>query len=188
MHAGVPTAPYFLMTARLGFRLWRAEDVEFAVELWSVPAVARYLHADGPPSRAAVIDRLAREIASEEEHGVQYWPVFRLEDGAHVGCCGLRAHRPDEGVLEFGVHLRPAFWRQGLAHEAGIAVRDYAFSKLGARALFAGHHPENAASGAMLRRLGFRYTHDELYAPTGLHHPSYLLPRESRHPPLSGSA
>ncbi len=140
--------------------------------------MARYLHADGPLPREAVVNRLAREIATEEEHGFQYWPVFRLEDGAHVGCCGLRPYRPDEGVLEFGVHLRPAFWGRGLAHEAGVAVRDYAFSKLGARALFAGHHPENAASGAMLRRLSFRYTHDEFYAPTGLHHPSYLLTRE----------
>ena len=31
----------------------------------------------------------------------------------------------------------------------------------------------------MLHRLGFRYTHDELYPPTGLNHPSYLLKREA---------
>ncbi len=55
---------------------------------------------------------------------------------------------------------------------------DYALGKLGAPAILAGHHPENAASGAMLRRLGFRYTHDEFYPPTGLHHPSYLLTAE----------
>lgn len=178
LHSGVPTATYFLTTARLGFGTWRAEDVELAVGLWGDPAVARFLHADGPPSRAAIVKRLSQEIATQEEHGFQYWPVFRLEDGVHVGCCGLRPYRPDEGVLEFGVHLRPAFWGQGLAHEAGVAVRDHAFGKIGARALFAGHHPENAASGAMLRKLGFRYTHDEFYPPTGLRHLSYLLTRE----------
>ena len=57
-------------------------------------------------------------------------------------------------------------------------MRNYAFGQLRARGLFAGHHPENAASGAMLRKLGFRYSHDELYAPTGVHHPSYLLTRD----------
>jgi RimJ/RimL family protein N-acetyltransferase len=114
-------------------------------------------------------------MATQVEHGFQYWPVFRLADGAHVGCCGLRPHRSDEGVHELGVHLRPAFWRRGLAYEAGVAVRDHAFHELRARGLFAGHHPENAASGPLLRKLGFRYTHDELYTPTGLHHPSYLL-------------
>ena len=171
----MPTVPYFLTTARLGFRLWRAEDVDLAVALWGDPAVARYLHADGPLPRAAVVERLAREIATQEEHGFQYWPVFWREGGAHVGCCGLRPYRPVEGVHELGVHLRPAFWGRGLAQEAGVAVRDYAFGQLRARGLLAGHHPANVASSAMLRKLGFRYTHDELYAPTGLHHPSYLL-------------
>jgi hypothetical protein len=43
------------------------------------------------------------------------------------------------------------------------------------RFLFAGHHPENDACRRMLVALGFRYTHDELYAPTGREHPSYIL-------------
>jgi len=175
VYADVSTASYFLTTDRLGFRVWQEADIELAVALWGDSTVARFLHADGPPSRASIVERLAREIATQEEHGFQYWPVFRLEDGAHVGCCGVRPYRSEDGLHEFGVHLRPAFWRQGFAQEAGLAVRDYAFRQLHARGLFAGHHPENAASGAMLRKLGFRHTHDELYAPTGLHHPSYLL-------------
>jgi RimJ/RimL family protein N-acetyltransferase len=56
-------------------------------------------------------------------------------------------------------------------------VISYAFETIGAKALFAGHHPENAASRRVLAKLGFRHTHDELYAPTGLLHPSYLLER-----------
>lgn len=175
MHGAVPIEPYFLTTERLGFRRWRADDAELAMTLWGEPAVVRFLRADGPPSSDASVERLAREIATQSEHGFQYWPIFRREDGAHVGCCGLRPCRSADVLHEFGVHLRPAFWRQGFAHEAGVAVRDYAFRQLHARGLFAGHHPENAASGAMLRKLGFRYTHDEFYAPTGLHHPSYLL-------------
>jgi RimJ/RimL family protein N-acetyltransferase len=167
--------PYFLTTDRLGLRVWQQADIGFAVALWGDPAVAQFLHADGPPSHQAIAERLVREMATQELHGFQYWPVFLLDDGAHVGCCGLRPYCSEVAVHEFGTHLRPTFWRQGLAHEAGVAVRDYARHQLHARGLFAGHHPENAASGAMLRKLGFRYTHDELYAPTGLHHPSYLL-------------
>jgi RimJ/RimL family protein N-acetyltransferase len=48
---------------------------------------------------------------------------------------------------------------------------------LGAASLFAGHHPDNAASKHALERLGFRYTHHELYPPTGLEHPGYELVR-----------
>jgi hypothetical protein len=51
-------------------------------------------------------------------------------------------------------------------------------SNLGATALFAGHHPENTASPKILSRLGFRYERHELYPPSGLVHPSYLLRRE----------
>jgi len=51
----------------------------------------------------------------------------------------------------------------------------YAFNTLEANALFAGHNPKNEVSRHLLELLGFRYTHDEYYPPTGLNHPSYLL-------------
>lgn len=48
----------------------------------------------------------------------------------------------------------------------------HAFDVFGARALFAGCNPDNTASRALLEKLGFGYTHDEFYSPTGLYHPS----------------
>ena len=111
----------------------------------------------------------------EPEHGIQYWPVFLLATGEHVGCCGLRARDPDRRVYELGVHIRREWWRRGLAEEAARAVIRHAFDALGAAALFAGHNPRNRASKHLLEKLGFRYTHDEPYAATGLLHPSYLL-------------
>nr|NIV34793.1 hypothetical protein [Anaerolineae bacterium] len=39
----------------------------------------------------------------------------------------------------------------------------------------AGHNPKNTASQHLLGKLGFRYTHEELYEPTGLMHPCYGL-------------
>ena len=54
------------------------------------------------------------------------------------------------------------------------AVIAHAFAT-GAKALFAGHHPDNASSRSVLEKLGFRYTHHELYPPTGLQHPCYRL-------------
>jgi [ribosomal protein S5]-alanine N-acetyltransferase len=164
---------YFLSSGRLGFRLWRDEDLALATELWGDPEVTRWI--GGPLSPAVAADRLAAEIATQAAAGIQYWPIFQLADAAHVGCCGLRPYR--EGTPELGVHIRPAFWRRGFALEAARAVIAHAFGPLGARALFAGHNPHNAASRALLAKLGFRYTHDELYPPTGLLHPSYRLQR-----------
>ena len=55
---------------------------------------------------------------------------------------------------------------------------DHAFGSLRVKGLFAGHHPANEASQRVLAKLGFRYTHDEFYQPTGLEHPSYFLSDE----------
>jgi RimJ/RimL family protein N-acetyltransferase len=129
----------------------------------------------GPFSEAQVRERLAREIATRGEHGMQYWPIFLLATGEHVGCCGLRPYNLAERILELGFHVRKAHWRHGYAEEGARAAIAYAFDSLGASALFAGHNPANASSRRLLAKLGFRYTHDEHYAPTGLDHPSYLL-------------
>ena len=138
--------------------------------------MTRLIGGPFPPER--VRERLAREIATQAEHGVQYWPLFLLADGGHAGCCGLRPYKTREKIYEIGFHLRPAYWGRGYAAEAARAVQAYAFDRLGAAALFAGHHPANEASRRLLGKLGFRYTHDEFYPPTGLNHPSYLLTAE----------
>lgn len=171
----IEAAEFFLVTERLGFRPWRPDDLERAAALWGDPQVTRFI--GGPLSPDAAAARLASEMATQATAGIQYWPIFQRADSSHVGCCGLRPYRPAERFHELGVHIRPAFWRRGFALEAARAVIAHAFGPLGARALFAGHNPDNHASRAMLEKLGFRYTHDELYPPTGLLHPSYVLER-----------
>jgi RimJ/RimL family protein N-acetyltransferase len=118
---------------------------------------------------------LARELRTERECGVQYWPIFLLKGGEFVGCCGLRPYDLPRQIYEIGVHIRSRHWRQGYAFEAMQAALGYTFEHLKAKSLFAGHNPNNKASRQLLTKLGFRYTHDEHYPPTGLDHPSYLL-------------
>lgn len=169
MQAGLT---YFLKTARLGFRQWSMEDFPLAVSLWGDVSVTRLI--GGPFSEREVRERLNKEIASTQAHGVQYWPVFLLSDGDFVGCCGLRPYRPEEKICELGFHFRPGYWGKGLAGEAAQEVIRHAES-LGLKALFAGHHPENLASQKVLEKLGFSFTHEELYAPTGKMHRCYFL-------------
>jgi RimJ/RimL family protein N-acetyltransferase len=167
--------PYFIKTNRLGFRKWREDDLGIAMELWGDYEVTKFFDMRGKLSQKEVQERLAREIKCQKEHGVQYWPIFLLETHMHVGCCGLRPYDLARQIYEIGFHIRSNQWRRGYAREAAHAVTDYAFSTLKAKALFAGHNPQNAASDYLLKQLGFRYTHDEYYPPTGLNHPSYLL-------------
>ena len=167
---------YFLRTGRLGFRTWCEADFDLAIGLWGDGEVTKLI--GGPFSRAQVEERLRREIANLHAQGVQYWPVFFLSTGEHLGCCGLRPYQPDERIFEIGFHIRHTHWGRGYASEAARAVMGYAFGEFGAAGLFAGHNPANEASRHLLQKLGFCYTHDEYYPPTGLHHPSYMLSRE----------
>jgi ribosomal-protein-alanine N-acetyltransferase len=169
---------YFLRSRRLGFRQWHRSDFELAFGLWGDPQVTKLIDSRGQLSENQVRERLTREIATAESCGVQYWPIFLLSNGRHVGCCGLRPYDLPQRIYEIGFHIRPEYWRRGLASEAARAVMKYAFESLAAADLFAGHHPENAASRCLLEKLGFRYTHAEYYAPTGLDHPSYLMTAE----------
>jgi RimJ/RimL family protein N-acetyltransferase len=158
---------YFLTTERLAFSHWQEDDLALAMTLWGNPEVSAFL--GGPFTPEEVSSRLSREIEMMIACKVQYWPLFLLENNDFVGCAGLRPYTNDGHVLELGFHLRPNYWGQGLAHEA------YAFETLAIRSLFAGHHPANEASERLLKKLGFLWTHEEIYPPTGLMNPAYRL-------------
>ena len=166
---------YFLKTERLGFGHWSSEDLPLAQGLWGDPQVARFL--GGPFTEEQIRQRLERHMAFLRDYKVQYWPFFLLETGDHVGCSGLQPYRMDEGIYELGFHLHRAYWGRGMAEEAARAVIRFAFESLGLKTLFAGHHPENAASRRVLAKLGFQYAGEEVYPPSGVLEPSYFLRR-----------
>lgn len=166
---------YLIKTTRLGFRQWREDDLNHAIGLWGDYEVTKYFDMRGKLSNDEVQERLAKEITAQKKYGVQYWPVFLLESNVHVGCCGLRPYDLSKQTYEIGFHIRSNQWRRGYGREAAVAVIEYAFNNLKAKALFAGHNPKNEISRLLLLQLGFCYTHDEYYPPTGLKHLSYLL-------------
>ena len=164
---------YFMTTDRLGFGQWGEDDLALAMTLWGDPRVSAFI--GGPFTEDEVSALLHREIETLLACKVQYWPVFLRKDGDLAGCAGLRPYGNDKRILELGFHFRPEYWGQGLAQEAARAVIAFAFETLELNALFAGHHPENVPSEHLLKKLGFRFTHQEIYPPTGLLNPAYLL-------------
>lgn len=169
-----PMNAFLLRTPRLGFRYWTSDDLPLARSLWSDPAVTK-LMASEPWSNQKVQDRLNTEINNAEIHGVQYWPIFLLTDGSFVGACGLKPYKPEERIFEMGYHLVPSAWGKGMASEAAGAVVKYAFQTLNLAAIFAGHHPDNAPSGRVLEKLGFRRIGEKRFEGTGLMHVTYQL-------------
>jgi ribosomal-protein-alanine N-acetyltransferase len=160
-------------TPRLEFGRWTSSDVALAASLWADPEVMRFI--GGPYTDEEVAARIEKEVASETARGIQYWPLFARESGEFVGCCGLKPHDPDPREYEIGFQLRPPFWGRGYAAEAARAVIAHTFGTLQATALFAGHHPENTASAALLAKLGFECIGTHFFARTGLDHPWHRL-------------
>lgn len=169
---------FFLKTARLGFSVWNEKDLFDASELWGNPQVTRYITANGKMTKEQVQQRLNKEIDTYNDANIQYWPIYLIETNENVGCCGLRPYDSENNILEMGVHLKEKYWGLGLAQEACSAVIEYAFKTLKVNAIFAGHNPKNKASSQLLKKLGFKYTHDEFYPPTGLYHPSYIKEKQ----------
>lgn len=165
-----------MSTERLRFGIWQTDDTLLAETIWGDPEVTNL--TGGPFTVAEVIQRLELEIENWRLHQIQYWPVFRMNGGALAGCCGLRPRDVAAGIAELGFQFCRDAWGQGFATEAATAVIDRARSQ-GLVALIAGHHPENQASKRTLLRLGFSYTHDELYPPTGMVEPCYELQMDS---------
>lgn len=79
---------YFMRTSHLGFGTWAPDDLGLAMGLWGDARVTRLI--GGPFSLGWVRDRLAREMSTQAAFRFQYWPIFRLSDDAHLGCCRIR--------------------------------------------------------------------------------------------------
>lgn len=160
---------------RLELRGWTRseEDLSRAARLWSDEEVTRFL--GGPYSPEEVRARVEREIANGERYGIQYWQVLTLPEREFAGCCGLKPVPGSHDAFELGFQLLPAYWGRGLAGEAARSVIAFAFDELGASALYAGRHPENTRSAALLDRLGFVQIGTHFFERTGLDHPWYEL-------------
>ncbi len=157
-----------LRSQRLVLQPWSVADLDDAVRLWTHPEVMRLL--GGPMSRDKIEARLAHEMNNHEQLGFQYWRV--THEGSFVGCCGLKQTAlGDEHVIELGFHLLPDAWGRGFATEAARTALDFAYARH--EEVYSGHHPENAASRNVLRKLGFAQIGELFYPPTGLMHPWY---------------
>lgn len=177
-----------LETERLIFGTWLREDIDKAVELWGDLDVTALI--GGPFTQEQIAERLMREIASEEQNGYQYWPVYEKETNSFIGCCGFRKFEHPVGdnisdspttstsgfAIELGFHFKRNSWGKGYGYEAATAAVSYLQRRVSFDrnlSIFAGHHPQNIASKRLLEKIGFEFTSHLFYPPTGLLHPSY---------------
>ena len=81
--------------------------------------------------------------------------------GHLIGCTGLA--RLESGAYELGYWIGQPFWGKGYASEAAKAVHGVAARALDISRMTAGYFIDNPASGRVLTKLGFVFTHEEPY-------------------------
>lgn len=141
-------------TARLDLTPVATSDAAALLQVFCDADVRRYL-LDGRAVSAAWVEA---EIAASEQRfrdgSVGLWAVRRRGDPLVIGFVGFREFfDPPELQLLYG--LLPAYWGQGFTTEAAATACGFAFEKLACAEIRAATDIPNAASGAVLRRLGF---------------------------------
>jgi ribosomal-protein-alanine N-acetyltransferase len=117
-----------LESERLSLRPMRATDLESLYLIFTDPQVMAAFHHD-PFTHEQMQGWLNRNLDHQNTYGYGLFSVILKKTGELIGDCGLE-QMEEMGAAELGYDFRSAFWNQGYATEAAIAVRDYAFGVL----------------------------------------------------------
>lgn len=142
-----------LETSRLLLRRITKNDVAVYFKFFSDPETMRFY----PSTRSLeeTEEFVDRQLRRYERSGYGPWATILKSEDALVGYCGLIPQLvDDQPEVEIGYLVARSYWRQGLASEAAIACRDYAFHKLGIRRLISLIDPANIASIGVARKVG----------------------------------
>jgi [ribosomal protein S5]-alanine N-acetyltransferase len=146
-----------LQTPRLHLREFTAQDADALALVLSDPETMRYYPA--PYDRAGVEQWIERNRQRYRDDGVGLWAMELKSPNTQtqelIGDCGIiLQHVEGERLHEIGYHLRRDFWGQGLATEAAVACRDWAFAHLKTDRLISLIRPENLPSRRVAERVG----------------------------------
>ena len=145
-----------LSTGRLVLRPVTADDHAALLAHWTLPDVRRFLFDGAALSAAEVADNIEESIGDFAARGYGIW-IIELGSGAGAGAglVGTAGLRPLEELgLEIFYSLAPGAWGKGYATEAARAVMDYGLGPLGLPEVLAEVDEGNAASVAVVDRLG----------------------------------
>ncbi|MDZ4376155.1 MAG: GNAT family N-acetyltransferase [Phenylobacterium sp.] len=144
-----------LETERLLLRDVEAGDADFMLELLNSPGFLENIGDRGVRDTSQALRYIEdRVLTSYREHGFGMWLAAEVKTGDPVGLAGL-VRREGLDMPDVGYAFLPRAWGQGYAQEAAGAVVAHARDTLGIPRLAAITTPENFASMAVLRKLGF---------------------------------
>jgi ribosomal-protein-alanine N-acetyltransferase len=137
-------------TAQLRLRAPVASDFE-AYAAFRASERARIL--GGPNDRAEAFQMFCALVGHWHLRGYGRWIVADRATDEPLGVVGIY-HPADWPAAEIGWSVFDAAEGRGIAHEAALATRDYAYSTLGWTTIVSLIRPDNTRSIALARRMG----------------------------------
>jgi len=148
----VEIVDHVLRTERLILRPVTADDHAVLQAHWTTPDVRRFLFDGATLSAAEITGAIENSARDFGRAGYGLWLIHEKVGTDLVGTAGLR---PLEDLgLEIFYSLAPGSWGRGYATEAARAVLAHALGPLGLPEVLAEVDEGNAASIAVIERLG----------------------------------
>ncbi|WP_269532153.1 GNAT family N-acetyltransferase [Chitinimonas sp. BJYL2] len=153
---------YWITTARLQLRRWQAADLDAFCALTANPQIMHWVGDGQPLDRETTARWINRANSNADRWGYGTHAVVDAASGTVIGWAGLNHndYAPEPDVAEIIYALAPSHWGQGLATELAQAMIAWAWHNSGLSAMVATIDPANAASIAMMGKLGFTHVED----------------------------
>ncbi|MCY4536659.1 MAG: GNAT family protein [Chloroflexi bacterium] len=145
-----------LESERLRLRRIHPSDLAAWAEIWQCARVRQYLlEFEGAPDDSAVWSIMEwAERIFKRRTGIR-WAITLKPKDRMIGSCGFHLYEAQNRRLEIGYELHSAYWRRGIMTEAVSEVLRFCFDCLSVHRVEADVTEGNAASAALLRKLGF---------------------------------
>lgn len=144
-------------TDRIFLRPFCINDIEPFAKICANPNVMRYIGDGKPVSLDIIAEKITEWIELYEKQKYGLMALVMKDTDELIGFCGFIHQIVDEiEYIELGYRLDEAHWGQGIATEAAVAARDYAFNVLEIPMLIAIINHQNDVSKRVVKKVGMK--------------------------------
>lgn len=150
-------------TKRLKIRNYKRTDLDFIISIWNDPEMGKYM----PDPSIENMDEAYRKgyETLEDDEECCYLISESLVTGERMGTCSFVVSE-DGSTYDLGYCMHMNFWRKGYATEMVQGIIENVKAR-GAKTITAPVNKKNAASNAIMRKLGFNIVGESKFKKMG---------------------
>lgn len=145
----------YIETPRLIIRPFTSNDALSLFTVHSNTLAVQFLPFDADQTIEETAKRINRYLFLAHEKKSYFWAVILKETGEIIGRWGLFLIDYPNGSAEVFIMLHPDYWNKGLGSELMHAGCSYVFNHMKLNRIEATAYPENGASIAVCKKIGF---------------------------------